>query len=332
MSLLSLLLCLAFDGQSQSHTAIRAAIDIGMSGPKLQVAEVDAATNKIIELIYSRNYFVNFYESEGNKTENLLSSEAMSQGLKVFKEAIVEAYLFNPEGIVAFATASLRHVANGEDFANEILNETGIKVHIIDQNLEGQLAFEAILAKIDVLSEDLVVWDVGGGSVQLTTKESEGSYLVECVEEGVGAFVYHIIENIQQRNVHEVGSPNPMSAEDILLATDHARHISKNMSQRLRDKLNLPTTKVVGAGSVFGIAIEEMVQKNPFTIEDLTTAVQALAGKTDADFGGGFYAFCQGADKILVLGYMQDLHIQQVQIVNVNNADGALVYAPFWPL
>ncbi|MBA2727998.1 MAG: hypothetical protein H0U49_07485 [Parachlamydiaceae bacterium] len=95
--------------------------------------------------------------------------------------------------------------------------------------------------------------------------------------------------------------------------------------------MNRSTTAVVGAGSVFGFGIAEMLgNKNPFTIEDLTMVVQALAGKTYSDLGGGDYAFCEGSNAILILGFMQTLNIKQMQIINVNNADGAMIYEPFW--
>jgi len=35
-------------------TTIRAAIDIGMGGPKLQIAEVDTVTNKIVKTIHTQ--------------------------------------------------------------------------------------------------------------------------------------------------------------------------------------------------------------------------------------------------------------------------------------
>jgi hypothetical protein len=50
----------------------------------------------------------------------------------------------------------------------------------------------------------------------------------------------------------------------------------------------------------------------------------------DADLGGGDYVYCEDSKGILVLGYMQTLKIQQMQIINVNNADGGMICEPFW--
>lgn len=314
----------------QNAHVVRAAIDIGMGGPKLQIAEVDLETNKIVKMLHTQRYFVNFYEGSKN-TDNRLSNDVMLQGLEAFKNAIKVAHSFKVDGITAIATASFRSAWNGVEFANAIQNETGIKVHIVDQNLEGKLAFQAVLSKVDFDAENLIVWDIGGGSIQFIGTAADGSVLVDCGQEGVGAFNDYIIGNIQCRNVKECKTPNPMSANDILQAEIYAQNLSQKVDKVFKDKIGHPTTKVVGAGSVFGYGIATMVDgKNPFCLDDIATVVYDLAGKTDADLGGGEFAFCEGSNTILALGFMQGLGIKQIDIVNVNNADGAMIYEPFW--
>ncbi len=313
------------------NTVIRAAIDIGMGGPKLQIAEVDLTTHKIVKMLHTQRYFVNFYESISQSDDHQLCPEIRAQGLRAFKEAVGMAHSFKVDGIVAIATAAFRSATNGIEFAHEIQKETGVKVYVIDQNLEGELAFQAVLARMDVQADDLIVWDIGGGSIQFIGTAFDGSYFVDCGKEGAGIFKDFIIENIQQRNVKEFLSPNPMSAEDITQATLYAQNLSQHVDEIFKNKIKCSTTTIVGAGSVFGYGIASMVSgKNPFSIHDLTQVVQDLIGKTDADLGGGEFAFCEGSNSILALGFMQGLGIQQMHIINVNNADGAMIYAPFW--
>lgn len=329
--LIILLLSSELSATIENDNVIRAAIDIGMGGPKLQVAEIDTKTNKIVKLLHTQRYFVNFYDSLSKNPNNQLSSEIMAEGRKAFQDAIDKAHSFDPDGIVAIATASFRSAANGAEYANAIQNETGIKVHIVDQNLEGKLTFQAILSKTEIVAENLVVWDVGGGSIQFIEMAPDGSWLVDCGEEGAGAFKDYIIEKIQHRNIRDVKSPNPMSIEDMTQAIARASNLSNKVHMLFKEKISHPKTAVVGAGSVFGYGIARMlINKNPFTIADLTEVVETFAGKTDSDFGGGDYAFCEGSNAILVLGFMQTLNIQQMQILNVNNADGAMLYEPFW--
>lgn len=325
------LLCFTHFLAAQDNKVIRAAIDIGMGGPKLQVAEIDTSTNQIVKILHTQRYFVNFYDSISKNEDGQLSSDIMEEGLKAFKEAINKAKTFNTTGMVAIATASLRSATNGMQFANRIQNETGVPVHIVDQSLEGKLAFQAVLSKTGIDDEKLVVWDVGGGSIQLIAKTPKDSYIIDCREEGVGAFNDYIIEHVQDRNKQDYKSPNPMSSQDIIQSTAYARGLAEKVDNTLKEKINHGTTSIVGAGSVFGFGIAGLLaNKTSFNIEDLALVVQALSGKTDADLGGGDYAFCEGSNAVLVLGFMQALNIKQMQIINVNNADGALTYHPFW--
>lgn len=312
-------------------TVVRAAIDIGMGGPKLQVAEVDPTTHKVVSLLHTQRYFVNFYHDLSQSADNTLSSAIMEQGLQAFNDAVNAARSFNVEGVAAVATAAFRAASNGDLFADKLQADAGVPVHIIDQELEGKLAFQAVISKLDVDAENLVVWDIGGGSIQFVGTKPDGSYVVDCADYGVGAFKDYIIEVIQQRDIKYSYSPNPMSSDDVFKAEARARELSTGINAELKGKLADPTTIVVGAGSVFGYGIAGLLQhKTPFTIDDLTTVVQSLPGKTDVDLGGGDFACVEGSNAILVLGFMQNLHIGELRIININNADGALTYTPFW--
>lgn len=320
-----------FTAVMHGEHAVRAAVDIGMGGPKLHVAEVDLNTHRIVRSLYTERFFVNFYRGISQDADSRLSSDIMRQGLAAFKQALELARLYNAEGVAAIATASLRSAANGEQFAQLIENETGIKVHIVDQNLEGKLTFEAVLAQIDVDAEDLVVWDIGGGSTQWIAADSDGAHIVGCGDEGSGAFRDFIIETVQGRNVKEFTTPNPMSAEEIVQAAAHAYSLAGKVESHFKEKLADPRTIVIGAGNVFGYGILAMMdEKSPFSLEELEAVVVGLENKTDDDFGGGDYAFCEGSNTILVYGLMQGLGIKEMRIAQVNNADGALVYGPFW--
>lgn len=323
--LLSLFL-LIFSAAATENPVLRAAIDIGMGGPKLQIAEVDLETNKIVKVLHTQRYFVNFYDC----VDHRLTVNAMKQGLEAFKNAVQTARSYNANHIVAIATASFRSASNGMEFADTIQKETGVKVYVIDQNLEGRLAFRAALSKIDVDSEYVIVWDIGGGSVQFVGQAVDGAYLVDCGKEGTGVFNDYIIGEIQCRDIKKCKTPNPMSSEDILRAITYAQNLSQKVNKIFKDKIKHSETRVIGVGNAFGYGIASMVGKDAFRLGDIKEVAHNLVGKTDADLGGGEFAFCEGSNVLFAYGFMQGLGIDYVQILHVNNADGAMVYEPFW--
>lgn len=316
---------------TQDSYVIRAAIDIGSGGPKLRVAEVDLSSNKIIRILHNKQYPIFFHESVSRSDDKKLSSEMMSKGLIAFKDALAVAKSLGADKVVAVATASFRTATNGTQFAVEIENETGIKVHIIDQYLEGKLAFQAALSQLDTPSENLVVWDIGGGSTQLIGKKDDGSYVIDLGNEGSGAFRNHLIGVIQHRSIKEFKSPNPLSVQNIKEGEAHAYALSQRVDQFFKEKMKKGDTLIVGVGSVMGVGLVKWMDgKNLLTIGELAAIVHSFCGKSDADLGGGEYACVEATNAILVLGFMRGLSIKQMVIIDVNNSDGALIYEPFW--
>jgi exopolyphosphatase / guanosine-5'-triphosphate,3'-diphosphate pyrophosphatase len=288
-------------------------------------------TNKIVKILHTKQYAVIFQQDLSQNGNRTLSSERMLQGLNAIKDAIASANSLGADAITIIGTSVFRNAVNGEQFADTIHSVTGQQVHVLNQELEGKLAFQAALSTMNIDAEDLVVWDIGGGSTQWIGATAEGSHLVDGSNEGSGPFRDFIIESIQQRSIEEHKSPNPLSHEQAGLAEAHAHDLSVKVDQIFREKLRKPTTEIVGVGSVFGRGIAPlMAGKNPFTIEDLTAVVHGLVGKTDADLGGGDFACIEVSNALLVLGFMKGLAIEQMKITHVNNTDGALVYQPFW--
>lgn len=94
-----------------------------------------------------------------------------------------------------------------------------------------------------------------------------------------------------------------------------------------------PKTKVIGIGNIFAYGIHPLVdKKSVFSQKELLKKVELLRGKTDLDIGNHPYVNVAVTNAVLVLGFMQILGIHQMGILDVNNADGALLYPAFWEI
>ena len=315
--------------QLYSNTVVRAAIDIGTGGIRLRVAQVDLDTNKIVKMLSTKQYLI-IFQSCLLGSDKILSNEIMAEALGAIKSSIDLVKSFETSGIVIIGTAVFRNALNGQEFANKIYAETGLSVHILDQDLEGELAFNAVLATSSISAENLVVWDIGGGSMQLIAKTEDGSYFVDGNDEGSGSFRYYIIKEIQDRDFKICKSPNPISFEQANLAELQAINLCKNVNYFIKDKI-INEAKVIGVGTVFGKGLAKLMSnKNPFTIEELSNTVEKLIGKTDSELGGGDLACIEVSNALLALGFMKGLNIKQMSIIDANNAEGAMVYERFW--
>ncbi|MBI2742472.1 MAG: hypothetical protein HYX48_00950 [Chlamydiales bacterium] len=321
----------AYLPEVETESVIRAAIDVGSAGPKLRVAQVDLANNKIVNLLHAEQYPVFYQASLAQSSDRILSSEIIKESNRAFEQAIAKARSFGADRVVAVATSAFRNAANGHQVADDIQKSTGVKVHIADQNDEGKLAFQAAAARVDAKAEDLIVWDIGGGSTQFITVNPDGTYHIDCSKDGSWAFKNLIIQDVHHQSVDKRKSPNPMSAEEIITAKRCAGDLSDKINPFFKDKASKASTKIIGVGSVFGTSIIQRLNgKNPFTVEDLAAVIKDLTDKSDEDLGGGNFAFVEVSNVILVLGFMERLNIHEMSIIDVNIADGAMLYRPLW--
>lgn len=310
---------------------IRAAIDIGSGATKLKVAEVDLDSKKIDKVLATENFSVQYQETLLNSKDHLFTEAIMQQGIDAISKSKAIAESHGAKKVVAVATASFRSAKNAEEFIERIYQETGVRVYIIDQDLEGILNFEAATAEVEFPPEDIIVWDIGGGSYQFTTLDKEGKIVVYRGTDASVPFRNHVITHIKRQDLKETNTPNPISPNQMSQTQAKAREIAEKVDAVFKEKILNPDTKVVGVGNIFAYNIHPIVSKNsPYTQEQLDCAIQRLIGKTDLQVGGGDYANVFITNPALVIGFMQSLGIDEVHIEDINNADGALLYPEFW--
>ena len=77
--------------------------------------------------------------------------------------------------MVGCATAVFRSAENGEEVLERVRSEIEIDVQMVSQELEGRLGFLTAKAvgPADVKAEELIAWDSGGGSFQITNNSGK---------------------------------------------------------------------------------------------------------------------------------------------------------------
>lgn len=315
----------------EADTIVRAAVDIGSGATKLKIAEINTSTHKITKILFNEQYAVPYQEHLEKSTDKNFDSTVMATGLASLKKSSEIAKKYGVQKVVAIATAAFRKAGNADEFIKEIEKETGIKVYVIDQELEGKLAFQAATNLVNTPAENILVWDIGGGSLQLTMLNAEGSYQIYRGHDASVPFKNRIIQQIQGRDLGHHHSPNPMTAGEISQSVSEASRIAEKVDRIFKDKIYDPETQVIGVGSVFANGLVPLMHhRTTFSLVDLAFMVSHLAGKTDSDMGGGDFSNVSVSNAILVLGFMQELGIKKLMIFDVNNADGAFLYQPFW--
>jgi exopolyphosphatase/guanosine-5'-triphosphate,3'-diphosphate pyrophosphatase len=311
---------------------IRAAMDIGSGATNLKIAKVDPTTDKIIAILFEKSIPVPYQKHLEQSTNNTFDQQVMDEGISAIKALKQVADEYHVKKVVGVATAAFRQSSNAEDFANQIKEKTGVPVRIINQDEEGILAFRGALALTSVDPNHAVVWDIGGGSMQLTTLSDEGTYLVEKGKTASVPFKNYVIENIQHKDLSKTQTPNPMNREELQAAIQYAENLAQSSTDPyIKAKIIKENTHVLAVGNLFNIGMKGMVESSHVKRDALEKATFLWVGKTDEELPGkGAIAEVAVTNPAMVLGYMEGLHIKQVDTVDVNNADGALTYPPYW--
>lgn len=314
-----------------SNTEIRAGIDIGSGATNLKVARVDPKTHKIVEILFTESLAVPYQKHMEKSDDMTFDKEVMNQGLKVMQTYKEIADRYKVQKVVAVATAAFREAKNAPEFAKAIENQTGIHVTIVDHDLEGILAFEAAMAAGNLNPEQSIVWDIGGGSVQLTGMNENGQFIVQKGTLASIPFKNALIQQIQAKDSKVIHSPNPVSQEQMDRSFAYIKKNTGTVNPFIAKEIQNPDTKIFAVGSLFNFAIKPLLNGTDVITQDaLEKGITPLLNKTDAELGEGHFTEIAVSNPILILGYMKALDIDHVTIIDVNNTDGVLIYPAFW--
>lgn len=104
---------------------------------------------------------------EGAGPDGALGERAMSRTLAGVRTLVANARKAGADVVFAFATAAMRDAPNAGEFARRLRADAGVEVRVLGHRDEGRLAFLGASTEIDLSTGDAVVFDLGGGSLEV---------------------------------------------------------------------------------------------------------------------------------------------------------------------
>jgi exopolyphosphatase/guanosine-5'-triphosphate,3'-diphosphate pyrophosphatase len=306
---------------------VRTGFDIGSGATKIMVAKIDFCEKKILEILLNESRPVSFNEDFEKSADKKLSDAIIAQGQKVLGELYEISKKFKPKRVTGVATSVFRKAHNGIDVIKNYSKNLKFKIEIVSQIEEASLGYISAISQLkteDSSRKDILVWDIGGGSMQMYTHGDDNRALTYLGELASVTFKNMIIEVIQQKKLNEVSSPNPIGdkAEQALaLARSYAKlHVPHVLQEKIKDRF------VVGVGGVHGQSLKNQMQlkEMKYSLENLSTVSLKEAKKSDKDLSGDYRA-TDVSNLILVQGFMEGLGIKEVTLVNASLLQGVLL-------
>jgi len=104
-------------------------------------------------------------------TEHHFSQLTIDQAVKVFEQFKKNIENEDVTRFRAVATSAYRNADNSEELGGAIFKNSGILIESIDGQMEAALIREAIQSQIDLTAKNYLLFDIGGGSTELTMLE-----------------------------------------------------------------------------------------------------------------------------------------------------------------
>ncbi len=176
-----------------------AAIDIGSNAVRLLISTITEQEGK--EPIFKKTSLVRVPIRLGSDVfQTQLISEENKQRLidtiQAFK-LLMRSHLI--EGYKACATSAMREAKNGQDIANVIFDQTGVRIEIIDGNHEAAMIAATDLHSFIQSDKTYLYVDVGGGSTEFTLYS--GGETIDSKSFKLGTV--RLLKNLTEENVWE---------------------------------------------------------------------------------------------------------------------------------
>lgn len=175
---------------------LAAVIDLGTNASRLAIASLDESGR----LVYRGRWRELIRLGERLKGAEVLTQQAMARGIQCLRKfaAIIEKQ--GVDLVDAVATSALREASNSSVFLKEARG-LGVPLRVIDAEEEAKYALEGALSGFENPPYQAMVFDVGGGSLELIN--SKDGVLVEMASLPAGV-VY-----LTERHLRNI--PTPLS-------------------------------------------------------------------------------------------------------------------------
>jgi exopolyphosphatase / guanosine-5'-triphosphate,3'-diphosphate pyrophosphatase len=140
-----------------------AAIDIGSNAIRFQISSVLDGPR----VLFKKLEYVRFPLRLGHDvfSTNRISDQSIQKFKKLMKTYKLLLDLYEADDYMFCATSAMRESENGKELVQDVLDELGIEIHIIDGKQEAELINKAIDSYLT--DQSYIHIDVGGGSTEL---------------------------------------------------------------------------------------------------------------------------------------------------------------------
>ena len=173
--------------------------------------------------------------------DGALSDAGASSLIESVAEAAQAARDAECEELLGFATSAVRDASNSAEVLDAVTRTTGLQLQVLSGEDEARLTFLAVRRWFGWSAGNLLVLDIGGGSLEIAGGQDEEPTLAVSLPLGAG----------RMRREHLAGDPNggPPGAPAVMALREHALRVLAPAAGRIRAAG--PFDRVAGSSKTF---------------------------------------------------------------------------------
>lgn len=180
---------------------IVAILDLGTNLFHLLIAKKEQNN---IEVIHQSDEVVLL--GEGGINDHYIQPISYQRGLDVLRKFHTLMQEFQVEKHVALATAAIRTASNGHLFIAEAKKQYDINIEAITGDQEAAYIYAGVVPTISTIDQNILVMDIGGGSVELILGNQNHIYWKKSFPIGAARLneLYHHSDPISTEELHKL--------------------------------------------------------------------------------------------------------------------------------
>ncbi len=139
-----------------------AAIDVGSHSVLIHIAEKDE--KGALTTLLDSSIITNL--GEGLKETGVIKHEAMERTILTLRDFMDKVREYKVKEVAAIGTMVLREAKNSKEFIEKVEKELDLTIQVISGEEEARMSHLAVVAGLGVKDEDIVIFDIGGGSTE----------------------------------------------------------------------------------------------------------------------------------------------------------------------
>lgn len=185
--------------------------------------------------------------------EGAISQEGIRAVLAAVQNAADVAATHHIDELLPFATSALREATNGPELLARVEKETGVALQVLSGEDEARLTFLAVRRWYGWSAENILLFDIGGGSLEIAAGSGENPDVALSLPLGAGRSTIGFLHNDpplpgQVRQLHEHAAALLTDAVTAFAALPTPDHVVGS-SKAIRSLARLAGSTVDGFGT-----------------------------------------------------------------------------------